>query len=91
MVTIRSGEPRALIHRSAAEPGEPLTVTIDELAEYCKEGREYSAIEVWDDVPLLGEDGVLMDTPGLTQRMTGTGLPRILPSIWLTSFLRHGL
>ena len=27
-----------------------------------------------------------MDTPGLTQRMTGTGLPRILPSIWLTSF-----
>ncbi|MGE7824401.1 dynamin family protein [Paenibacillus sp. NPDC093718] len=65
VVTIRSGEPWALIHRSAAEPGEPLTVTIDELAEYCKEGREYSAIEVWDDVPLLGEDGVLMDTPGV--------------------------
>lgn len=65
VVTIRSGEPRALIHRSAGEPGEPITVTIDELAEYCKEGREYSAIEVWDDVPLLGEDGVLMDTPGV--------------------------
>lgn len=65
VVTIRSGEPRALIHRSAAEHGGPLTVTIDQLAEYCKEGREYSAIEVWDDVPLLGEDGVLMDTPGV--------------------------
>lgn len=65
VVTIRSGEPRALIHRSAADSGEPLTVTIDELAEYCKEGREYSAIEVWDNVPLLGEAGVLMDTPGV--------------------------
>lgn len=65
VVTIRSGEPRALIHRSVADSGEPLTVTIDELAEYCKEGREYSAIEVWDDVPLLGEAGVLMDTPGV--------------------------
>lgn len=65
VVTIRSGEPRALIHRTVADHGEPIKVTIDELAEYCKEGREYSAIEVWDDVPLLGADGVLMDTPGV--------------------------
>ncbi|WP_459967533.1 dynamin family protein [Paenibacillus sp. JCM 10914] len=64
VVSIRSGESRALIHRTEAQ-GLPLTVTIEELAQYCKEGRAYSSIEVWDDVPLLGEHGVLMDTPGV--------------------------
>jgi len=65
IVTIRSGSPKALIHRAADDHGEPMAVTIEELADYCKEGRAYSAIEVWEDIPLLGESGVLMDTPGV--------------------------
>ena len=74
-----------MIHRAVADHGEPIKVTIDELAEYCKEGREYSAIEVWDDVPLLGEDGVLMDTPASTRPTTGIGWPPIPHCIWRTS------
>ncbi|WP_200901457.1 dynamin family protein, partial [Paenibacillus sp. DMB20] len=65
VVTIRSGAPRAVIHRPDGGLGETLSVSTEELAAYCKEGGEYSAIEVWDDVPILGEHGVLMDTPGV--------------------------
>ncbi|WP_422660875.1 dynamin family protein [Paenibacillus sp. EC2-1] len=65
VVTIRNGAAKAVIHRPDGGLGETMRVSTEELAAYCKEGGEYSAIEVWDDVPILGEQGVLMDTPGV--------------------------
>lgn len=65
VVTIRNGASKAVIHRPDGGLGETMSVSTEELAAYCKEGGEYSAIEVWDDVSILGEHGVLMDTPGV--------------------------
>lgn len=65
VVTIRNGSPGAVIHRPDGGLGETVSVSPEELALYCKEGGEYSAIEVWDEVPILGQNGVLMDTPGV--------------------------
>ncbi|SMF87138.1 Dynamin family protein [Paenibacillus uliginis N3/975] len=65
VVTIRNGASKAVIHRPDGGLGETLNVSTEELAAYCKEGGEYSAIEVWDDISILGGHGVLMDTPGV--------------------------
>ncbi|AIQ59485.1 hypothetical protein PBOR_22975 [Paenibacillus borealis] len=67
IVSIRSGAPRVLLHPQAGAPGvyQVIETTPDRLQEYCRQGAEYSAIEVWEEVPLLGIHGVLMDTPGV--------------------------
>ncbi|MGN7164763.1 dynamin family protein [Paenibacillus cellulositrophicus] len=72
VVSIRNGEPRALIYPAAGagveaprETADPLQVSLKELYEYCTNGGDYSSVEVWDHVPLLGEHGVFMDTPGV--------------------------
>lgn len=68
IVSIRSGAPQVLLHpvdgSSRGNPG-VIKTTPDRLQDYCRQGTEYSAIEVWEDVPVLGEHGVLMDTPGV--------------------------
>lgn len=68
IVSIRSGVPRVLIYPrvegSENEPS-PIETTPERLQEYCRNGGEYSAIEVWNEIPLLGKDGVLLDTPGV--------------------------
>lgn len=43
----------------------PITVSPDELDEYCKNGEQYAYIEVWEQVGLLQERAVLLDTPGV--------------------------
>ncbi|AIQ64577.1 hypothetical protein PSTEL_17195 [Paenibacillus stellifer] len=81
IVSIRSGSPRANVRRRL-EGGteEELLVSPEQMREYCRLGGEYSSIEVWEDVPLLGRSGVLMDTPGVDstdeghQRATETAL-----------------
>ncbi|WNS44558.1 dynamin family protein [Paenibacillus sp. MMS20-IR301] len=68
IVSIRSGAPRVLLHPQPDAPGAIQSVietTPELLQEYCRLGTDYSAIEVWEAVPLLGESGVLMDTPGV--------------------------
>lgn len=68
IVSIRSGEPRVLLYPVNGQPEHPqlpLETTPDRLQEYCRSGSAYSAIEVWEAVPLLGAHGVLMDTPGV--------------------------
>ncbi|MFI2855691.1 dynamin family protein [Paenibacillus sp. JSM ZJ436] len=65
IVTIRNGDAKAVIHRADGAVEESITVTTEELAEYCKAGGDYRAIEVWDQVPVLQGHGVLMDTPGV--------------------------
>lgn len=64
VVTIRNGLSRALIYRP--EGGDtPLKVTTDELKEYCTNGGDYSAVDIWEPIPFLASEGVLMDTPGV--------------------------
>lgn len=68
IVSIRSGAPRVVLHAEPEAPGSSapaIETTPDRLQEYCRQGAEYSAIEVWEEVPLLGKHGVLMDTPGV--------------------------
>ncbi|BFH61954.1 dynamin family protein [Paenibacillus azoreducens] len=70
VVSIRNGQPRALIYPADAgktplEEKCPQDVSLDELYAYCTNGGSYSSVEVWDHIPLLGERGVLMDTPGV--------------------------
>ncbi|MFD1884343.1 dynamin family protein [Paenibacillus wenxiniae] len=62
IASIRSGEPRAIVH---THDGGTLQIGLHELDAYCKNGGDYEAVELWDDIPLLGEHGVLLDTPGV--------------------------
>lgn len=68
IVSIRHGKPRVRVH---SRNGEDLAVQLPsegipaQLAEMCRSGAEYSAIEVWTESPLLGSYGVLLDTPGV--------------------------
>ncbi|MFB5265402.1 dynamin family protein [Paenibacillus enshidis] len=73
VVSIRSGEPGALIYRNGTNES-PLKVSLADLAEYCVNGGEYSAVEVWDDVPVLKDGGVLLDTPGVDSTDRGHAL-----------------
>ncbi|WP_458630637.1 dynamin family protein [Paenibacillus sp. CMAA1364] len=72
VVTIRQGVPHALIYPVATQGTDadiqgisPMEVSVSQLDDYCKNGGEYSSIEVWEQIPLLGTEGVLMDTPGV--------------------------
>ncbi|WP_411347293.1 dynamin family protein [Paenibacillus sp. WLX2291] len=62
IASIRCGAPRAIVH---THDGGTLDINLQELDEYCKNGGDYEAVELWDDVPLLGQHGVLLDTPGV--------------------------
>ncbi|QWU14576.1 GTPase Era, involved in 16S rRNA processing [Paenibacillus sophorae] len=72
-VSIRRGTPRTLIYRGNGETrlGESIEASAKQLREYCRLGNDYTAIEVWEDVPLLGLHGVLMDTPGVDSTEEG--------------------
>ncbi|WP_181151094.1 dynamin family protein [Paenibacillus sp. PCH8] len=78
VVSIRNGEPKAIIHTtsnvSADNGPETLEVSPEELEVYCKNGGAYSSIEVWDDIPLLKDDAVLLDTPGVDSTDRGHSL-----------------
>ncbi|OME07367.1 hypothetical protein BSK64_08410 [Paenibacillus odorifer] len=68
IVSIRSGAPRVLIYprvEGSENESTPVETTPERLQEYCRNGGEYSAIEVWNEIPLLGKHGVLLDTPGV--------------------------
>ena len=68
IVSIRNGNPQVLIYpRSPNNETEiqAWETTPEKLDEYCRNGGDYAAIEVWEEIPLLGQHGVLMDTPGV--------------------------
>ncbi|WP_223069444.1 dynamin family protein [Paenibacillus caui] len=64
VVFIRNGSPRAVL-TSADSSKEPVEVPVEQVAEYCRNGQDYARVELWDKVELLGEGGVLLDTPGV--------------------------
>lgn len=89
VVLIRSGEPRALLTPAtpgsssmdsdpqtmdSSKQREPVEASLDELEQYCRNGQEYTRISVWDQIPLLGEHGVLLDTPGVDSNDAGHAL-----------------
>ncbi|MGM1020470.1 MAG: dynamin family protein [Bacillota bacterium] len=77
VVSIRYGRSRALIHPAKTlENPEPevLETSLFELAEYCKNGGAYESVQVWEDVPMLADGGVLMDTPGVDSTDHGHAL-----------------
>ncbi|MEK5088131.1 dynamin family protein [Paenibacillus sp. FSL M8-0228] len=77
VVSIRYGRPRALIHPAqTAENPEPesMEASLSELAEYCKNGGAYESVQVWEDVPILSNGGVLLDTPGVDSTDHGHAL-----------------
>ncbi|AJS58117.1 dynamin family protein [Paenibacillus sp. IHBB 10380] len=63
VVSIRNGQPRALIYPADMKP--PREVSLDELEIYCTNGGDYQSVNVWAPIPWLGDSGVLMDTPGV--------------------------
>ncbi|WP_055107834.1 dynamin family protein [Paenibacillus ihumii] len=81
VAAIRNGEPRAVLTRAeAAGQGtdataegrsEQIELNIDQLDDYCRDGNTYSMISLWDDVPILGQHGVLLDTPGVDSNDAG--------------------
>ncbi|MNZ44022.1 Bacterial dynamin-like protein [compost metagenome] len=42
-----------------------IAVSSEQMDQYCRDGTMYSMIEIWDDIPLLEKNGVLLDTPGV--------------------------
>ncbi|WP_458122042.1 dynamin family protein [Paenibacillus sp. Z6-24] len=62
IAAIRCGKPRAVVHVHA---GDQLEIGLNDLDEYCKNGGDYESVELWDQIPLLGQHGVLLDTPGV--------------------------
>ncbi|WP_143013485.1 dynamin family protein [Paenibacillus jilunlii] len=74
IVSIRSGSPRVLLYPHTLETGVqpvPWETTPEQLQDFCRKGGEYAAISVWENVPLLGSHGVLMDTPGVDSTDNG--------------------
>ncbi|WP_143192074.1 dynamin family protein [Paenibacillus helianthi] len=74
IVSIRSGTPRVLLYPPTSEAGTkpaPWETTPEQLQDFCRRGGEYAAISVWENVPLLGSYGVLMDTPGVDSTDNG--------------------
>lgn len=81
VAAIRNGEPRAVLTRAEAENGdiseteearsEQIELHLDQLDDYCRDGNTYSMISLWDDVPILGRHGVLLDTPGVDSNDAG--------------------
>ncbi|WP_199925633.1 dynamin family protein, partial [Paenibacillus bouchesdurhonensis] len=87
VAAIRHGEPRAVLTRAEQEESpdgailepealraEQIELDLDQLDDYCRDGNTYSMISLWDDVPILGRHGVLLDTPGVDSNDAGHAL-----------------
>ncbi|AZK47256.1 dynamin family protein [Paenibacillus lentus] len=87
VAAIRNGERRAVLTRteqaktsnddmteSEALRSEQIELNLDQLDDYCRDGNTYSMISLWDDVPILGRYGVLLDTPGVDSNDAGHAL-----------------
>ncbi|MNX19979.1 GTPase Era [compost metagenome] len=72
VVMIRNGAPRVLLTKSSEE--EPVLAPLEQLEQYCRNGEEYIRIAVWDQIPLLENQGVLLDTPGVDSNDAGHAL-----------------
>lgn len=60
---LRNGEPRIIA--TPTNDYDKIKVSMEQLDDYCRNGTAFSKIEVWDDIPILEERGVFLDTPGV--------------------------
>ncbi|MFD1270251.1 dynamin family protein [Paenibacillus motobuensis] len=68
IAALRNGAPQVRLTKVASEAGiskELITLSRAELDEYCRDGNTYAMIEIWDEIKLLENGGVLLDTPGV--------------------------
>ncbi|GIO83384.1 hypothetical protein J25TS5_03160 [Paenibacillus faecis] len=65
VASLQNGAPKALLIPSPNSGSHPVEIPLDQLAPYCRDGTAYERVSLWDDIPLLGEHGVLLDTPGV--------------------------
>ncbi|MFD1178815.1 dynamin family protein, partial [Paenibacillus puldeungensis] len=73
VVMIRNGLPRAVL--SSSDPSKPPSeVPVQTIEQYARNGLDYTRIELWNEVELLGQGGVLLDTPGVDSNDAGHAL-----------------
>lgn len=73
VVLIREGISRALLTPAAS--GEPcVEVSLEEVADYCRDGQAYTRVELWEELELPLYGGALLDTPGVDSNDAGHAL-----------------
>ncbi|MFB9330529.1 dynamin family protein [Paenibacillus aurantiacus] len=65
VVTITSGEPKAVIERVKDGITETVEAPLELLDAYCKDGEAVRSIALSYPIPRIGEHTVLLDTPGI--------------------------
>ena len=68
IAALRDGAPKIRLTKAASEAGgskEVITLSPAGLDEYCRDGSTYALIEIWDEMKLLENGAVLLDTPGV--------------------------
>ncbi|MFC4101025.1 dynamin family protein [Paenibacillus xanthanilyticus] len=65
VVTIASGEPKAVIERVKDGITETVEAPLELLDAYCKDGESVKSIALSYPIPRIGEHTVLLDTPGI--------------------------
>ncbi|MCM3698044.1 dynamin family protein [Paenibacillus macerans] len=70
VVFIRSGAPRAVL--SSSDPAQPpVEMPVEHVADYARNGKDYTRVELWDEIELLNQGGALLDTPGVDSNDAG--------------------
>ncbi|ANS74791.1 hypothetical protein AWM70_09465 [Paenibacillus yonginensis] len=69
IVMIRNGAERAVL--TSSDGSRNIEVPLQEAADYCRNGEDYTRVELWADLPFLGSQGVLLDTPGVDSNDAG--------------------
>ncbi|WP_410768460.1 dynamin family protein [Fontibacillus sp. BL9] len=70
IAALHNGPPKAILTpvdplNGNGERSKMFEVTLDSLDEYCRDGTSYEMVSIWNDIALLGDHGVLLDTPGV--------------------------
>ncbi|MFD2612098.1 dynamin family protein [Paenibacillus gansuensis] len=66
LVTIQNGTPEARVRiRTESGTAETLSVPVEQLEAYCKNGDSIETVDIRYPVDLLGEQMMLLDTPGI--------------------------
>ncbi|PZD93594.1 dynamin [Paenibacillus sambharensis] len=65
VVSIRGGEPSAVIERLRDGIRETITAAPERLEDYCVNGEEFVSVAISYPSALLGDDLMLLDTPGI--------------------------
>lgn len=73
IAALRDGSPRMVltpVNEADGESEKPLLAgsleSLDQaLNEICRDGTKYERVSIWEDIPLLRQGGVLLDTPGV--------------------------